>query len=461
MQLRPIMVCCALLLGVGAGLGGCGVSCPVGLTRMNETCVDQQVANYAACIRDRTAKLSEESRTRVNNELEVLQVSGASEVSESIIRQFESNDDAETVKTIVRHCYALSGGVAADMPAAPESGSAERPPQATGATFDQTGLSFTLHNGWSKALSIDGASAHLICEAKRTGEGLRLRRRDGQPVVVAPRTSLKVRLDAHYRAFRIPLPQGRGCQYEADLTLSGGGEPVSLTLKGQRDGSDIERRILTLFEFDETGGVQEKARRIAYEDLRSAIREAAIHAPSSVMLEGGTTPSLELVQIARVAGSEVGAPHQTPDLKQIHSLSRSLEVISGAVLPNAEGHDVRSKIYMGSRPGPSDDPESVELQLSLAGQVDGFEIARECHELAILDALSRDAERRKQPAHVSILYLGEAHATASSLLAKQALPDALRDLVNDWQQRISAGIERLRIGAHLEGAGIGGAGVTR
>ena len=102
----------------------------------------------------------------------------------------------------------------------------------------------------------------------------------------------------------------------------------------------------------------------------------------------------------------------------------------------------------------------LELQFTLTGQVDGFEIARECHELAILDALSRDAERRKQPAHVSILYLGEAHATASSLLAKKALPAALRAVVSDWQQRISAGIDRLRIGAHLESAGIGGGGAA-
>ena len=447
----PLPLACLVLAG------GCATTCPAGRTMLRETCVDQAVANYVMCIRERSALLDERSTNEVNNQLEVMQFSSATAVRDNMIRHFESNDNSEVVTRIVNQCFAISkGGRPSDAPdAGPGTGATVAPakpetsqPQPISVApprLSNVSVSLAVHNPGSADAVLSGAVLYLHCDGKRETGGLPLQVAAGTSAVCGAGGVTELSLYPYYRDFLVPLPHGSGCAYEVELQLTGGDLARQLlSARAERQGQNLTRRTVTVYEFDEVSGVDDPQRRRAFSDYRSAIREATLSAPNTLPPEVGAEIELELVEVGRGTG---GAPRLLRDLHEIQRLTRSLEVISGTVVPSGSGTTVKGYVYIGNTPagdqGPS--PEGLfEVNLALADRVDGFEMARQCHELLIYYALYREACARRDPQHVQISYLSEADAAGAALLTKPRLPAPLVDLITRWRARIGEQLDRLR-----------------
>jgi hypothetical protein len=99
------------ILSVLAVLSGCTIMptedhlpCGKGLTRLDGTCVSQEIANYVSCVRAQASQFGSEKNRILAAEVGTIgtQASGASDFSDRIYRSFGTSD--KVIMVIIKHC---------------------------------------------------------------------------------------------------------------------------------------------------------------------------------------------------------------------------------------------------------------------------------------------------------------------------------------------------------------------
>jgi len=99
------------IISVLAVLSGCTIMpaedhlpCREGLTRLDGTCVSQEIANYVSCVRAQASQFGSEKNRMLAAEVGTIgtHASGASDFSDKIYRSFGTSDKVTIM--IIKHC---------------------------------------------------------------------------------------------------------------------------------------------------------------------------------------------------------------------------------------------------------------------------------------------------------------------------------------------------------------------